>query len=227
MTFCHMMPLTLASHDKNGSINDNIAFLRLNKVKHVFQIIWKHWHQHYITWCWQHSQWNHYIPYVQTIKMSCCMMFWSCDAIEPVSVLNDANGIVKGVTVFLGSRYQNEVQHDIFRHVTPLVLALASSDADDVINGIIAFLRSKWGTTLLFGHVMLWYCMPMAHDIGTSTSTSTGTKCHIIHLNFYPNKRNAKLSLMDHQHNVTWNMSLQCKCKIILCSSNVTHKPHV
>ena len=49
--------------------------------------------------------------------------------------------------------------YDLFDHVMLLAQALASSDADGVINGIIIFLRSrwsKWGATWLFGfgHVM-------------------------------------------------------------------------
>ena len=39
----------------------------------------------------------------------------------------------------LGQYDQNEVQHDMF---LPLALVLASKDADGVINGIVAFLRS-------------------------------------------------------------------------------------
>ena len=37
----------------------------------------------------------------------------------------------------------NEVQNDLFGHVTSLVQALASHDANGVTNDITAFLRSK------------------------------------------------------------------------------------
>ena len=42
-------------------------------------------------------------------------------------------------------------------HVTPWASASASSDANDIINDTIAFLRSrqpKWSTTIFLGHVM-------------------------------------------------------------------------
>ena len=38
---------------------------------------------------------------------------------------------------------ENEVQHDIFGYVTPLESFLASCDADSVVNGTIAFCRSR------------------------------------------------------------------------------------
>ena len=38
---------------------------------------------------------------------------------------------------------QNEVQCDLFGHVMPLALALASDDTDGVINGITTFLMSR------------------------------------------------------------------------------------
>ena len=41
---------------------------------------------------------------------------------------------------FLGQDDQNEVQHDIIGHLMPLVLA--SHDADGIINGTIALLKS-------------------------------------------------------------------------------------
>ena len=42
----------------------------------------------------------------------------------------------------LGQDNRNEFQHDLFGHVMPLTLVLASSDVDGVINGIVAFLSS-------------------------------------------------------------------------------------
>ena len=42
----------------------------------------------------------------------------------------------------LDQDYQNEVQHDLFHHVTPLAPALASCDDDSVVNGTIGFLWS-------------------------------------------------------------------------------------
>ena len=41
-----------------------------------------------------------------------------------------------------GQNNQNEVQHDLFGHVVSLALALASTDADSVINDMITFLSS-------------------------------------------------------------------------------------
>ena len=38
---------------------------------------------------------------------------------------------------------EKEVQYNYFGHVTPLAPTLASRDADSVVNGTIAFLRSK------------------------------------------------------------------------------------
>ena len=43
----------------------------------------------------------------------------------------------------LGQDDQNEMQCDIFGHVTPLVLALAPHDTESVVNGTITFLRSR------------------------------------------------------------------------------------
>ena len=39
----------------------------------------------------------------------------------------------------LGQDNQNEMQHDIFGHMMPLALALASSDTYSVTKGIIVF----------------------------------------------------------------------------------------
>ena len=44
---------------------------------------------------------------------------------------------------FLGQDEQNEVQHNIFGHVMPLLLASASHDADGIINSTIVFFRSR------------------------------------------------------------------------------------
>ena len=38
---------------------------------------------------------------------------------------------------------QNEVQHDIFGHITPLVPALVSCDANSVVNGNITFIKLR------------------------------------------------------------------------------------
>ena len=47
---------------------------------------------------------------------------------------------------------KNEVHHDLFIHVMPITLA--SSDADDVIHGNIAF---PWGkTTEMKCYMMFW-----------------------------------------------------------------------
>ena len=42
----------------------------------------------------------------------------------------------------VGQDNQNDMQLYIIGHVMPLALALASSDADGVINSIIVFIRS-------------------------------------------------------------------------------------
>ena len=44
---------------------------------------------------------------------------------------------------FLGQDNQNEMQHDFFGHMMLLALALMSHGADGVINGSVAFLRSR------------------------------------------------------------------------------------
>ena len=54
------------------------------------------------------------------------------------------NGSVNGIIHFLGKDNQNEVQHDPFGHVMPLVLASGSYDADNIISNTIAFLWSRW-----------------------------------------------------------------------------------
>ena len=43
----------------------------------------------------------------------------------------------------LGHDNENEVQHNYFGHVTPLATALASCDADSVVNGTNAFLSYR------------------------------------------------------------------------------------
>ena len=40
----------------------------------------------------------------------------------------------------LGQHYQNEVQNEFIGHVTQLAPAMSSYDADNVVNGTIAFL---------------------------------------------------------------------------------------
>ena len=50
----------------------------------------------------------------------------------------------------LGQDDQNEVPHDFFGHVIPMVLALALRDINGVINATTEFLRSiksYWDTT--------------------------------------------------------------------------------
>ena len=52
---------------------------------------------------------------------------------------------------------KNEVQHDSSGHLMHLVLALVSCYTDGIVNGINAFIRSKWsylGAMWPFGHVM-------------------------------------------------------------------------
>ena len=57
----------------------------------------------------------------------------------------------------LGQDRQNEVQHDLVGHVQPLLLTLASHDANAIVNDTTAFLKSGWSQWCaydLFGHVM-------------------------------------------------------------------------
>ena len=126
----------------------------------------------------------------------------------------------------LGQDNQNEVHHDLLGHVMSLTLALASSDADRVISGIIAFLRSRWsnwGAIWIFlvmwnhmlEHLMIPIALSMAHDTDANTSTSDDNKTHIIPLDNHL-MRNAMVSLMTpwhHQHHLTGTMLLPCTCQ--------------
>ena len=102
---------------------------------------------------------------------------------------------------------QNEVQQDLLGNVIPSAMALASHDADGIINGSIAFLRSRWlkwdaawPFLVIWCHWQWHHLIPMAtlmvHDTDTSTSTSTHTKCHIVPLNNHLNMTKAMLSLI-------------------------------
>ena len=73
---------------------------------------------------------------------------------------------------YLAQDTWNEVQHDIFSHVKPLVSALASHDADGIINGTTAFLRIrqlKCGVTWL-----LWSCYTIGIGITNANSIING-----------------------------------------------------
>ena len=189
--FGHLLPLPLASVPCHGNsiLNGTIAFLWPRWVKCstiwllVMQCHW-HWHQHYM--------------------------------------------ILMAPLLSLSSGDQNEVQHDFLGHVIPLASALASHDADCIVNATITFLmsrQSKWGATWLFGYMMplvpvsvsrevngiiaflrskwwkmrysitfvMWchwhqhHMIPMAYNADPSTCTSADTKGHIIPLNNHLN----------------------------------------
>ena len=58
----------------------------------------------------------------------------------------------------LGPNDQNEVKHDFFRYLVPLVPALLACDTNWIIKDIISFIRwrqLKWDVHNSFGHAML------------------------------------------------------------------------
>ena len=136
-------------------------------VQHDSFIKWHHWHQY------QHHH---------TIEIRCniiVLLIWckhQCHMMPMASSMESLHS--------LGQGNQNDLQHSLFVHMIPLALAWVASNANSVINGIIAFHRSrwsKWGATGHFGHVMLLasasgYISSMAHVTDASSSTSTSTK---------------------------------------------------
>ena len=64
---------------------------------------------------------------------------------------------------FLGQDDENEVKHDISGHVIPLAPVSVSHNATSIVNGTIAFLKSRQlirGATLLF-----WSCAAFGTSI--------------------------------------------------------------
>ena len=90
----------------------------------------------------------------------------------------------------LGEDNWNEVQHDFIRHVMPL--GPVSHDGDSIINGNIAFLRSKWlkwGATWLFGHVtsltpVLHHIVLMVSSVAPSHSLGEDIQYEVQHYVF-------------------------------------------
>ena len=75
----------------------------------------------------------------------------------------------------LGQDNQDEVQHDCFGHVMPLISTSILCDVYGIVNGITAFLRSrqsKWGVTWLFGS---------CETTGTDISITWWWQCHQWH----------------------------------------------
>ena len=73
----------------------------------------------------------------------------------------------------LGHNDQNEVKHDFFNHVMPLVPALLSCDSNCIINGTISFIRWRQliqGVIWLLIHVMLLAPVWASHATGDTVN---------------------------------------------------------
>ena len=88
-----------------------------------------------------HSEVKHYF----FIMMPLTLVSLSCDTIgiTVLLVIHDTNGIIHGTTSFPRSRQLKWGAKWLFHHVMSLVAAQASLDADNVIIGTTAFLRSR------------------------------------------------------------------------------------
>ena len=100
-SFSHVTPFVFvsAAHDANDIISGSIAFLgqnHWNEVQHDSLALWCHWHQCQLP------------PSVLV----------SCDTICPHMMPQHFQW---HHCIPLGQDYQNEVQHDIFGHVKPLM----------------------------------------------------------------------------------------------------------
>ena len=97
-------------------------------------------------------------------------------------------------------------------------LVMLCQEASAIINGIIAFIMSrwsKWGATWHFGHNMplpaiSHAILSMACD--TDANTSTGIKSYIT------SKQSSTWQMWrchwsHHQHDVKWNLLLPCSCQ--------------
>ena len=121
------------------------------------------------------------------------------------------------------------MQHDFFSHVKPLALTLVSSDADGVINGVIAFLRSRWSkwSATDFDHVMISH---QHHMIPTASFNWCITLMlapilplaqEIISLNNHLNMTNAMASFMAPSATCDRRL-LPCMCQKQMFPSNAT-----
>ena len=139
--------------------NGTIAFLKLRQLKQG--VTWLLWSCNAIgigvskLGGRQHHQWNHCIPKVKMIRIR--SFYDLLGHVTPLALelaSCDTNGIVNGTTHSFSQDNWNEVLHSFFHHVTPL--ALASQHTNCIVNGTIAFNRSrgsKWGATWHFSHV--------------------------------------------------------------------------
>ena len=125
------MPLASVSCDADITMNSATEFFRWKQSKSgatwLF-VMWCNWH------------WHH--------------MMLMGPSMAPSGYIN---GITNGTIAVLAQDDWNDVQHGLFGHAMPLAMALAPCDAVSVINGIIAFLRSRWSkkvATWLFGYVI-------------------------------------------------------------------------
>ena len=92
--------------------------------------------------------------------MSCSITFWPLTPLPLMLVSHDAKNFEMTPLHSLDQNDWNQVQHDIFGHVIPLVQVSTICTANNIVNGIIAFLGSrlsKWGAILVYGHV-IWWC---------------------------------------------------------------------
>ena len=245
--FGHMTPLALASasHDTDGIVNGNTAFLRSTQLKwgatsHLWlcdaigiasvshdangvvngnqcipesrqwkwDLTWLFWLCYAIgtsmsiTWCWQHCQWNHYIPYVQMTKMTCNMTCYGY--VMPlilVSVSHDTNNVT-AFLAFLRSRWMK------WSATWPFWSYDAISTDISITWCWWCHQRHHWIPYIkmidmrcnirchLHQHPMTPMALSMAHDTDASTSISSWHKKSLILPNNHPHMTNAMVPLM-------------------------------
>ena len=144
-TALSMAPLhSLCQHDQNA-------------VQHGLLVMWHHW-----PWNWYHMMLraSSVAPLLylgQDIQMKCTItvLFMWCHWCQ-CHMMPTASSVVPWH--FLGQDVCNEMQHNLFHYMIPLMPALASYGANCIINSTIALLRwrwPKWGSKWLFGHIRL------------------------------------------------------------------------
>ena len=62
----------------------------------------------------------------------------------PVLVIHDNDDIINKMAASLVQDDWNDIQHDLFSHLTLLVLASASCDAKGIVNSTIVFIKLRW-----------------------------------------------------------------------------------
>ena len=67
----------------------------------------------------------------------------SHDATDIISVSHDATSLINCNIIFISQDDKSVVQHDFLGPMMPLALASASCGTKSIINGTIAFLRSR------------------------------------------------------------------------------------